>query len=146
MSFLCGLRRVRRSAVSKTGCSNEHLRYNVRFQVQNRTAHVCPDTVDSRLVCVLVVPRGVVACGRSTHGLPSHRAPSVPLVSLPGPTGCSDAQAGWHRRQNANPFVVVGVVVRVNVSWWSKQGQRDCTLLLLYVLLESFTFHLSRMI
>ena len=43
----------------------------VRFQVDNRTAHVSPDTIDSRLVCVLVVPRGVVACGRATHGLPS---------------------------------------------------------------------------
>ena len=33
--------------------------------------------------------------------------------------------------------MVVGVVIRVNVSWWSKQGQRDCTLLLLYVLLRT---------
>ena len=31
--------------------------------------------------------------------------PSVPWVSLPGPTGVpSDAQAGWHREQSANPL------------------------------------------
>ena len=45
----------------------------VRFQVDNRTAHVSPHTIDSRLVCVLVVPRGAVACGPATHGLPSQR-------------------------------------------------------------------------
>ena len=41
------------------------------------------------------------------HRLPG---PSVPWVSLPGPTGVpSDAQAGWHREQSANPCGCVAV-------------------------------------
>ena len=35
-------------------------------------------------------------------------------------------------RQSANPLLLLECGL-VNVSWWSKQGQRDCTLLLLYV-------------
>ena len=68
--------------------------------------------------------------------------PSVPRVSLPGPAGvlrCPRKMASEAERQPS--FVLVGVAVRVNVSWWSKQGQRDCTLQLLHVLLESFAFH-----
>ena len=49
-------------------------------------------------------------------------------------------------RQRTTLLDVVGVVVSVNVSEWSKQGQRDCTLLPLYVLLESFAFHVCRRI
>ena len=49
--------------------------------------------------------------------------------------------AGTHRcalmprvasRKSANPLWLLECGI-VNVSWWSKQGQRDCTFLLLYV-------------
>ena len=42
-------------------------------------------------------------CGPPTASRCS--GPSVPWVSLPGPTGVpSNAQAGWHREQSANPL------------------------------------------
>ena len=44
-------------------------------------------------------------CVRATHGLPADRGPSVPWVSLPGPTGVqTDTQAGWYQGQSANPL------------------------------------------
>ena len=49
----------------------------------------------------------VLNCDRATHGLPAVQAPVVPWVSLPGPTGVpTDTQAGWHRGQSANPYLL----------------------------------------
>ena len=50
-------------------------------------------------ICCLIQPG---------HPQPScHSGPSELWVSLPGPTGVpSDAQAGWHKGQNANPYLL----------------------------------------
>ena len=46
------------------------------------------------------------------NGLPVVRGPSVPWVSLLGPTGVpSDAQAGWASGAERQPLVVV-------LCWW----------------------------
>ena len=52
--------------------------------------------------------------------LPRCSGPSVPWVSLPGPTVVpSDAQAGWHREQSANPLWLCCVGGIGPVMWTS---------------------------
>ena len=47
----------------------------------------------------------VLNCVQATDGLPADGGPSVPWVSLPGPTGVpTDTQAGWYQGQSANPL------------------------------------------
>ena len=57
--------------------------------------------------------------------------PSVPWVSLPGPTGVpSDAQAGWHREQSANPCgcaVLVVVVTCCGHRAYTRSSSTICT-------------------
>ena len=72
--------------------------------------------------CLLVVHvcRTAFPCGhRCTAGVlaGTHRCALMPRVAS---------------RQNANPLWLLECGL-VNVSWWSKQSQRDCTLMLLYV-------------
>ena len=72
----------------------------------------CACRAVDRGVVVLVVSRR--ACLGPPTAFP-RTGPSVPWMSLPAPTmGCSDAQAGWHRRQSAKPFVVVGVLLSMS--------------------------------
>ena len=70
--------------------SKNWLRYHVRFQDDSMTALVSANMIDSRSVLILVV---VLVCGRIVELVVGHprplrvRAPIVPVVSLPGPTG-----------------------------------------------------------
>ena len=113
MSFLCGLQRFRRSAVSRTGCSNEQLRYHVRFQVDNRTAHVSPDTIDSRLsvflLCLVVL---WLVVGPPTAFL--RGGTGVPWVSCLDPPVCPRVQDDPEAK--SQPFLVWLVLLLVSTS------------------------------
>ena len=62
-------------------------------------------------------PLGVGVGHPRPHRLPG---PSVPWVSLPGPTGVpSDAHKGWHREQSANPLWLCSIGDGGHVLWTS---------------------------
>ena len=99
---MCGMRRFRRSAVSRTGCSNEKLRYHVRFHKLTTGLHMFLQTQLTQdlsvfLLCLVVL---WLVVGPPTAS--RRNGPSVSWVSLPGPTGvlrCPGRMASEAERQ-----------------------------------------------
>ena len=80
-------------------------------------------------VCLLVVH----VC-RTADRVVGHSRPSLPGIGCPcrDPRMCLDVLGGIQEKRHP-VFVWLLECGLVSVSWWSKQGQRDCPLLLSYV-------------
>ena len=78
--------------------------------------------------CLLVVNVCLTVDRVVGHGLPSRASVyrGCPCLDPPMCLGCP----GWHEGKAPTLFLWLLECCLVNVSWWSKQGQRDCTFLL----------------